>query len=244
MRVLLAACLMLFIPITAVHADFCVKQKSHTDGYYNGGVTYPPEDEDREIWIAGDKMAVIGKNRSIIIDSGKKLMFFINHIDSTYAEIDLPLDWPAVVPEQLAGRLQIFRRHGEVRETDETKKIGEWNCKGYDVASWILYEGNRYYEVETKVWVTTDLPIDLDTYAPVVDEIGRLRNYHDDFIKELGKIQGVQMASETVNYRQGFSFGSNEDLLEAFEEDPPADVYSVPEGYTKKEQLSIQDLRG
>jgi hypothetical protein len=244
MKVLLAVFLMLFVPLTAGRADVCVKQSSHSDGYYNGGMNYPPEDEESETWISGDKMAVVGAGRSIIINSSDSLMIFVNHTDSSFVEIELPMDWAAVVGEQLAGRLMSFQRHGEVKETSLTKEVEGLNCKGYEVASWILYEGNRYYEMETTVWVTTDLPVDLDAYAAMVDHIGGLRNYHDDFVKELGKIRGVQMTSETVNYRHGFSFDSNESLIEAYEGDPPGDVYSVPEGYTKKEQLSMQDLRG
>jgi hypothetical protein len=244
MRVLLPLFLMFLIPMTAVQADVCVKQHSHSDGYYYGGINTPPEDEDSEMWISGEKMAVIGPNRSIIISSGENLMFFVNHTDSSYAEIALPMDWVAAAGEQLAARVMSFQRHGEIKETGESKKIGNWNCKGYEITSHILYEENRYYEMETTVWVTTDLPANLDAYAGMVNHVGMLRNYHVDFVKELGKIRGIQLSSETINYRKGFSFDSNEELLEAFEGDPPDGVYSVPEGYTKKEQITMQDLQG
>ena len=69
MKVLPVIFLILLVPITAAQADVCVKQVSHTDGYYNGGMNYPPEDEDSAMWISGDKMAVVGAKRSVVIDS-------------------------------------------------------------------------------------------------------------------------------------------------------------------------------
>jgi hypothetical protein len=244
MRVLLALSLMFLIPTAAVQADVCVKQHSHTDGYYNGGVDYPPEDEDSETWIGDGKMAVIGARRTVIIDSADSLMFFVNHTDSSYVEIALPMDWVSAGGEQLAARVMSFQRHGDIKETGESKKIGEWHCKGYEIASHIVYQGNNYYETESLVWVTSDLPVDLDAYAAMANQIGMLRNYHVDFIEKLGKIRGVQLGSETVNYRKGFSFNASEELLEAYEGDPPDGVYSVPEGYTKKEHVTMQDLQG
>jgi len=244
MRILLFLLLICLFPAAVAQADVCVKRHTHTEGYYNGGVDYPPEDRDDEIWISGDKIAVIGPNRSVIVSSADSLMFFVNHTDSSYVEIALPMDWTAAAGEQLAARVMSFQRHGEVEETGESKKIGEWNCKGYRTTSWNVYEGKRYYETESTVWVATDLPIDLDAYTAMMNHLGVLRSYHVDYIKELGKMHGVPVSSEAVNYRKGFSFNSNEELLDAFEGDPPAGVYAVPEGYTKKEQITMQDLRG
>lgn len=143
MRTLLAIFLALTIPVAAC-ADVCVKQSSHTDSYYYGGVSNPPEDKETDVWIAAHKMALIGKSRTIILDAEAKLMYFVNHTDSTYAEIALPMDWFKVVDEQLLGRLNMFKRQGEVKASGETKKIGKWECEGYDVLSWIPYQDIRY----------------------------------------------------------------------------------------------------
>ena len=56
-------------------------------------------------------------------------------------------------------------------------------------------------------------------------------------------MEGLPVASDGVIYQKGFSVDTNEELIEMFEEDAPAEVYAVPEGYTKKDQLTIQDLR-
>ena len=170
-------------------------------------------------------------------------MYFIMHGDSTYAEIALPVNWMTVVDSALAGRLQMFRRLGEVKATGETKKIGEWSCKEYEVYSWIRYMDIRYDERETTVWVTEYLPLELAVYHEMTAAVGQIRNYSDDLIEEFKKIEGLPIVSEGVIYMKGFSVDTNEELIEMYEADAPAGVYEIPEGYTKKEQLTMQDLR-
>lgn len=243
MKTVFAIFLMLTIPLAA-GADLCVKQNSHTDSYYYGGVTNPSEDEESVMWISADKVAVTGETRSVIIDLPAKSMFFINHNDSTYAEMTLPMDWSQVVDPQLLARLNMFKRQGEIKATEEKKKIGEWECEGYEVSSWIPYMDTRFDEREMTVWVTEDVPIDLGKYNEMTTELYKLRNYSDAMIEEMKKIEGVEVASEGVIYMRGFTVNTEDKLIEMFEEDPPPDVYSVPKGYSKKDILTIQDLRG
>jgi hypothetical protein len=242
MKTLLVIFLMLTVPAVA-YADVCVKQHSHTDGYYYGGMNNPPEDEDTELWIGADKMAVHGENTAVIIDNGAALMTFINHTDSSYVEIALPMDWSKVVDEQLLGRLNMFKRQGEIVPTGETKKIGDWECAGYKLVTWIPYMDIKYDEREMTTWAVTNAPIDMTAYGEMVVELGKLRNFSDELIEETKKIEGLPVESVGVVYQKGFSVDTNDALIEMFEGDAPEGVYAAPEGYTKKDQLTLQDLR-
>lgn len=242
MKTLLAVVLILIIPAFA-RADVCMKQRSHTDSYYYGGVTNPAEDEETVTWISSDKMAASSERRLIIVDATAKAMYFVNHTDSTYVQIALPMDWSAVVDQGLLARLNMFKRVGEVKAADETKKIGDWECRGYDVLTWIPYRDIRYDEREIRVWAATDAPVDFDFYNEVLPELWNLRNYSDSLMVEMKKLKGVEVASEGVAYQRGFSVNTSEELLDMFPADPPPGVYSVPKGYTKKDQLTVQDLR-
>jgi hypothetical protein len=242
MKTLLVIFLLLTFP-AAAYADVCVKQHSHTDEYYYGGITNPAEDEDNELWICADKMAVHGENTAVLIDISEKQMTFVNHTDSSYVEIALPMDWSKVVDEQLLGRLNMFKRQGTVEPTGETKKIGEWECAAYKLLTWIPYMDIKYDEREMTTWVVTNAPIDMAAYAEMVVELGKLRNFGDELIEETKKMEGLPVESSGVVYQKGFSVNTSDSLIEMFEGDPPADAYAVPEGYTKKDQLTIQDLR-
>lgn len=243
MKKLLVIFLGIVFSAASANADVCLKQKSHTDSYYYGGMTNPAEDEETETWIGAGRMAVLSENTSVIIDVNAKQMFFVNHRDSTYAEMAIPMDWSRVVDQELLGRLTMFKRQGNVEATEETKKIGEWECKGYKVITWIPYMDIKYDEREMTMWAATNAPVDMAVYGEMNVELGKLRNYSDELIEETKKVEGVPVAAEGVVYQKGFSVNTSDELVEMFEGEPPADAYSVPEGYAKKDQLTIQDLR-
>ncbi|UCE20106.1 MAG: hypothetical protein JSV84_07130 [Gemmatimonadota bacterium] len=242
MKTDLSILMFLFAVTTCGHADVHVKLESHTDSYYYGGITYPEENEVWEAWVGDNKSAYISERRSVIVDLNTNMLSFINHLDSTYAEAALPFQWPNLVSEEMAGRLEMYRTTGTVTESREIKTIGKWACQRYDVNSWIPYAGGRYDEREIVLWITPDVPIDINVYKQIRTVLRQLRNYDEVLVSELGKIEGYQIASETTTYVKGFGYQSTEWVTDMSERQPPADVYSVPEGYTKKEALTWEDL--
>ncbi len=225
-------------------ADICVKHKSHTDGYYYGGRVYPEEDREAEVWIGDKKISYIHQHRTVILDLNENLLTFVNRDDSTYAETALPLEWMNLVPEQLILTLRRYQTYGVVRQTGETRVINGRNCKGYEVNSWLLIEGGRYNERDAEIWVATDVPFDLETFEEMEVHVLKLQNNSDEFLKELGKIEGYEVASDTDIYIKGFSIRSTDEVVGMFEREAPAGIYSAPAGFVKKEKLSMRDLRG
>ena len=242
MKTCLLILMVLFMVTVCVHADVYVRLESHTDSYYYGGVTYPEENEVGEAWIGDNTFAYITNRRSVVVNLNTSLLLFINHLDSTYAETTLPFDWPNLVSEEMAGRLNMYRTTGMVKECEETKRIGKWMCKRYDVNSWIPYAGGRYDEKEIVLWITPDAPLNENMYKQVQTILRQLRNYDEVLVGELGKIGGFQIASETTTYVKGFGYQSTEQLTNMLEKHPPVNIYSVPKGYTKKEELTWEDL--
>jgi len=226
-----------------INADVYVKQKLYTDGYYYGGVNRPAEDTENEIWIGKKKMASFTKNRMTILDMEKNRAFIINRNAKTYSETPLPLDLSTLVESNLVPRLQATQYTGTIKETGKTKKIGKYECRGYEINTYIIYEGDRVNETDTTLWTTSDVPFDVETYRRLSITQQKLRNYNDAFIDELKKIEGFVIAREALFYPKGFSVKSTAAVVEISQKDPPAGIYSVPAGYTKKEKLSIQDLR-
>jgi hypothetical protein len=240
--VLFLAALVVCVPLA--NADVYLKHEVHTDGYYYGGQNNPPEDEVYEVWIGEKKMSMLFEQRAIIFDLTDSLLTFIVLGDSTYAETPLPLDWSNLLSEEDAARVRMFQTTGEIKEGSETKKLGERDCRSYELTTWIPYEGTRYNETDTKGWVATDLPFDPDAYEEMKIHNLRLQNMKEELIEEVKKIRGYPMAGEDKTYIKGFSVNTTNEVVEIAEKDPPANVYSAPEGFTKKEKLSLQDLRG
>ena len=244
MKSLMLTLAILFVGASLAGADVYLKHEVHTDGYYYGGHTTPPEDRAYEVWLGDRKMSVIHDHRIIIIDLNKKTLAFINRDDSTYAETELPLDWSNLLSEQDAARVLMYQTEGIVKESTETRKVDNRECTKYELTSWIPYEGTRYNETDTEGWMTTDLPFDMDVYEEIKIHNLRLQNMKEELLEEVRKIRGYRLVGEEDTYVKGFSIKTTDEVVEISEKDPPADVYSAPEGFTKKEKLSMQDLRG
>jgi len=239
-------CILLIVSIIGMacaFSDIHITRKSHSDGYYYGGVNHPASDSTSQTWIGDKIIAVVTSGRIIIVDMNENLMRFINRNDKTYIETSLPVTQEAVLDEQAIAFLKRYPRMGEVKETGETQKIGKWNCICYDVNSWYLVEGSRYRETSTKVWATTEAPVDMQLVECMNTSLQKLGNYDARFIAEYKKIKGYQIASETTTFSRGEVRKSRDDVVSCVESEPPPDAYSVPSGYTKKEKLTMQDLR-
>jgi hypothetical protein len=234
----------LMICVSVAFADTYVKQQTHTDSYYYGGIVTPEENATVEMWIGDQKMAFIEDNRLIVIDLEKNSLIFANRLDSTYAETTLPLEWPRLLDEQAAARVQMFPRHGTISEIPETKTFNDKECKCYELSSWIPYQGIKYNETVSKLWITTDAPFDASAYDEIMEHLLKLQNYNEEFVTNAVKIKGFPLHQESEIFMKGFSVNSFEKVIEITEKEPPADVYSAPPGFSKKDRLSLEDIRG
>ncbi len=196
-----------------------------------------------EMWIGDDKMAYIEDNQYIVVDLEKNKLIFANRRDSTYAETTLPLEWPNLLDEQTAARVQMFPRHGTINETGEIKTFNSKKCKCYEFATWIPYQGVKYNERDSKIWITEDAPFDASAYDRILEHLLKLQNYNEEFVAEALKIKGFPIYQESAVYMKGFSVNSYEKVVEISVKEPPRDVYSAPTGFRKKDRLSMQDIQ-
>lgn len=234
--------LLLFAP--PAQADYYVKQHSHTDEYYQSGRVSPARDSESEYWLGENRMRYETELRIIIIDRKKQTLIFANKSDSTFAEAPLPLDWAALVPEDLAARLKTAEAAGTVEPAGEKRKIDGYACSAYKIKTYVPYKDKKLNERAATLWITNDLPRAAAAFATVAPDIFKLRNYSDELSAELLKMGGFLMLEETLNYRQGMSYKSTDRVVEVREREPPDDAYTLPEWFEKKKRLSRADLEG
>lgn len=245
MKNLIFALAILFVWSSAAPAvaDTCLKQRRHMDEYYYGGVVNPEENSEYEMWIGGKKMAYITETQIVVVDVGNGVLKFANKRDSTYVETALPFEWTNILDDETAGYLAQYRTEGVVKETGESKKILGRDCKGYTIESWVENGGQRYNEREERVWLTTDLAVDWEAYAKISGVGMLLQNYDTPLVEALTSIPGVPLLMEADVFQQGFSVKQVDMALEIIEAQPKTDVYSVPAYFTKKDKLTMADLR-
>ncbi|MCK4835198.1 MAG: hypothetical protein KAT17_01095 [Candidatus Aminicenantes bacterium] len=229
--------LCLFVFTVFIAADIYIEEKTHTDSYYYGGVVHPENDYIVEIWFRDHQMAYMTAGRIVIVDQSKRLISIINRRDKTYVETSIPLDMKNILPQETLAMLQPRQVSGNVEETKEKKKISNWNCAGYDI------NVDRPYALEIKNWSTVDVPFNWEQLNEMFSPIRRLGNYSDSYIDQLKKIKGFVVHTDVKIFLQGTTFGSKSQVIEISRKDPPSGVYVIPDGFQKKNQLTIQDLR-
>jgi hypothetical protein len=243
MRAYLSILAFICIATGGTKGDVCIQQQSHTDEYYDNGQIFPAEDRLSEYWFGDQIMSNISGTRKIIIDLKNNAFYFINLVDSSYVESDLPFDWNKVVSQEIASVLHQYRTFGSVEGTVEKGVKGEWPCTAYRVRSWKEHQGERFDEEETTIWMTTALPLDWNSFYQIQISLHRLQNRDDAFLLELEGIKGFHIASETERMEKGFTVQSSVRVIEVSKKEPASDTYAVPAGFQRKETLSWQDLR-
>jgi hypothetical protein len=246
MKTLIFALAILFCctAVVPAGADTCLKQKSHMDEYYYGGVVTPEDNTESEIWFGDKKMAILLPNRIIIVDAGTDVLIFANKRDSSYVETSLPFDWTKVVDEGTAERLARYRTEGTVKETDQTREILGRKCRLLEIETWIEDGGEKFNEREQRAWVTTDLPIDWEAYQKISAAGMLLQNFDEALVESFAPVAGITLEADTDVYQKGFSVKSTEKTVEILDATPEKDVYTLPSWFQKKDQLTLADLRG
>lgn len=238
MRKTMAIVAMLLSSLPVLAADIYVKAKVHTDAVQMQGNTIPAKDEVMEQWIGENQMAHIGPKSTFIVDLGKKLMYFVNPKSKTYVEATLPLDLGKLLPQEMSSMLGMIKPSVSVATTGTSKKIGQWNCQAYDMT--VTTMG---MPMKTRVWATKDVPIDLAKYRDMYAGMLKGQFMDEEAIKEMSKIDGFHILSETSAEVMGAKIRNTIEVQEISKKNAPAGVYAPPAGYKKRERLAAEDLQ-
>jgi hypothetical protein len=221
-------------------ADVYVKAKQHTDAFSVMGQNQPAKDEIIEQWIGDDQFAYISPEISSILDLKKNIAYLIMPSEKTYVETPLPLDLTKILPPEMAQMMAgMMKMTVSVTPNGQTKTIGQWKCSGYDVAMQMMM-----MPMKISVWASTDVPIDMEKYAKMQSNILKVQLRLDDAaVKEMMKIKGYWIATETTAEMMGAKMRITLDVVEITKKTPDPSVYSVPAGFTKKASLTMQDFQ-
>jgi hypothetical protein len=220
-------------------ADIYIKTNVHTDAFEMMGQKQPAKDEVTEQWIGNNQLVNKTGDKIMIMDMNKKLMFIVNPKDKSYVETALPLDMTKLLPKEAAGMASMMKVTVKVNANGQTKKIGSWNCTGYDVDM-----GMMMMNMKMKVWATTEVPFDWKSFAKMYANVSKMQFMDDAAIAEFMKINGYQVASEMSMDMMGSKMRVASQVAEITQKPAPAGTYAVPAGFTKKASMSMSDLQG
>jgi hypothetical protein len=211
----------------SLSADIYIKSKTHQDAMSVMGQNQPAKDSISEQWMGDNQFAMISEDQTIVIDLKKNIGFVINHKAKTFIEMTLPLDMSKLLPPEAAQMASMMKMTATVAPTDETKKIGRWDCRGYNLTMSMM--GMSF---AMKIWASTDVPFDINTYKTkfmgyTLKSLGPMMD--DSAVKEMMKIKGFNISTQME------MFGSKitTEVTEISKKNPPAGTFAPPAGYTK-----------
>jgi len=225
----------------SLSADIYVKQKSHSDAMAIMGQTQPARDTVTEMWIGDDQFASFGGEGSVIIDLKKNVMYIINDKNKSYVEATLPVDFAKLLPPEAAAMAGMMKMTATVNPTNDTKKIGQWNCTGYEMTLTMMMG----ITMKSKLWASTEVPFDVKSFmAKIMPNVFKGQMHLDDAsVKEMLKINGFQIATDMSAEIMGAKMHTTSEVIEISKKTAPENVYSPPAGYAKKATLSMEDLQ-
>jgi hypothetical protein len=224
--------LMVFALPALAGADVFMKEKLHTGGMTVMGQSQPVQDKTVTVWIVKDKMRRDQGDTSSIakLDNDKVIIYQLNHSKKTYTELSIGSNELQDASSAMAGDLKV-----KITPTDESKKIGNWNCKKY------LQEMDLgMMPMVSEVWASEDIKIPFREFyeklssAMMAQQPG-MKMPMESMQEEMKKIKGVPVLTiTTMTVMQNTTVKSSRELLEIKEDTAPAGIFEIPEGYTKQ----------
>jgi hypothetical protein len=230
-RAVLSMILALFA--AGAFADTLFTVKSHTDAFQVAGQKQPAKDSQVKIWVSGDKLRRDDEDQSMILRLDRNLLYMLNHEAKTYSELPLPIDLRKMMPkgseamaDQIANGMKLTV---QVTPRTETRKVNQWNAKRYDVS----IQSAMGMKIATTLWVSKEV----DGYLPMNRLSATLASLQPGaaaWAKELEKIDGYPVLTESSVDALGAKFGTREELQTVEAKDAPAGTFEPPAGYTAK----------
>jgi hypothetical protein len=195
-----------------------------------------------ELWVGDNRAALIEENWQLILDRNRNTITFVNPRNETFVESGLPLDMATLLSVGLQKDRRLLSQTGTVTPTDDILTLLDRECSGFDVVLWEEREGKRTEPVEIEVWATTDLDFDYSLVNELLDNMRLIFGRDQRSRAELRKIHGVQML---LSMERGNFFKKeviSEEVLQIARSAPPEDVYTPPQGYTRRDRLTRDDF--
>lgn len=240
MKKLILVVTLVVISFAFLNADVYIKTKTHIDAFEMMGKKQPAKDQVTEQWMGDNKFAQIAENQTMVMDLNQSVIYVIYHGNKSYVEAKLPLDMSKLIPEQMAAMMEMMKMTVTVNPTGESKKVGDWNCKGYDITM-----SMQMMTMKMKAWVTKDVPFDWKAFSEkMLPQVMKLSGggigLDENALKEFQKLDGFQVAMEMTMNVMGQDMKTSSQVVEISKKPAPAGIYSVPQGYTKLDKLKMK----
>ncbi len=229
----------LALPLTA-SADHKISIEIHKAGYETDNLKGNPSTDTSVYWMSGKNARVDeSDSASYIINGETGVMYMLNHKSKTSTLIEPDALGKLIRAQggddsasmaQAKGMMEMMKVKAVVTPTEETKKIGDYNCK-----KWIYNIEIAMTTTTTVAWVSDEVPVNINQFMRLSQSMKAFLPGFDEAAKELEKMSGFIVSSSTEANFMGVDIKSTSTLLAVEEVKTTADLFTVPEGYTVAE---------
>lgn len=223
--------------------DTVIVRKSHTDAYEIGDREVAARDTTQTIWMRGrDHMRMEEGDRVVIVRADRKKIYVLNGKDKTASTLDLPVDLTQYLPEELRERMKENPRTPrvpEIKATDETKKVGEWDARKHTLEAGGGQGGGSGSET---LWISTAVGFDTSAFSEFMATVGSLQMNGAGRAQALKKIPGVPVLVERVRTIMETEVKSRDEITKVEIKPAPDGAFEVPADYKEKPYNPISDV--
>jgi hypothetical protein len=192
-----------------------------------------------EMWLTDTRLAHIQPQQTVIVDQEKNVVYIIYRESKTYVEASLPLDMKKLIPREMRVAMSMWKVEAKTTTTNKTRKIKEWNCRGYKVD---ITMGMMSMMIKT--WATTDVPINWKNFSeklyPLLLQLTVGQSMDEKTLNQYRRIEGLQVFSEITVNMMNQKIKSTKEIVEIAEKSAPPAIYSVPAGYKKQDKIQTR----
>jgi len=214
-------------------ADTKIVQDTRQDAFTVMGQSQPASAVVRVVWLATDRMRVDEGASTFIVRLDSSILYVINHDSRTVSSVAIPIDIAALLPQGMAEQLRtMMQLKIDVVPTDETKKVGAWSAR-----RWNMTTSSPMVTVSSALWATKDLDIDRDAYDQLSRQIIALRPGMEELVEKLRAVEGFVVETQSVTRLGGATEGgmTRSELTVSVETaQPPAGTYDPPVDYEQR----------
>jgi hypothetical protein len=235
--------LAVFAVAGSVLADSYLKQVMHTNGFEMMGQVVPAKDDTTVMWIGPDRAVTLsGDNTSIIVIPAENVVLMVDHGAKKFSK--MPMNMGDMMDQAMAGdgkaddkeaaaakemmKAMMGQSKASVEPTAETKQIGSWQAKKYNVAMTMAM-----MTLNMEIWATEDIAIDYKLYQDLSGRMMKQMQGAEQLMEEMKKIKGVAVLTTSTVQMMGTPVTSEQKLIEYADKAAPAGVYAVPAGYAE-----------
>ena len=220
---------------TTAGADTLLVVKRHANAGNIGMMKQPARDSESKVWLGDKRVRRDDGQATSIMRLDKNKMYLIDNASKTYHVIDLPIDYRKLNPQGGQAAMDqvsaLSKMDVTVTPRDESKKIGTWDAKRYDV----VMTNSMGMKIENTLWVS-DIGVDSAELTKMTAAVTSLQPGTLDWVKKMEAIPGYPVLQETTvtipgGQLEGGHMSSTEQLVSIEKKDPPAGLYDPPAGY-------------